>query len=180
MFEVNYEDKIIIYTDGGTRSKVSNGKISKNSKSAFACTLTYHNTKKIIVYSGYGITNNEAELRAIYTALKSIKTKNIPVELYSDSQYSIDCITKWSYGWEKNNWKKKDGSEISNIELIKNILNLSKEFSFLEFKKVKGHSGNEGNEEVDQLLNEAMNCLPEIEIEDENCKFPLNIEEYYD
>ena len=81
-------------------------------------------------------TNNITELLGISIAIQLItqnyKTKyktdsleNLRIIIYSDSEYSINCITKWSPGWEKNGWQKKGGKkadrEIKNVELIKKL-----------------------------------------------------------
>ena len=54
------------------------------------------------------ITNQRAELYAIYKTLKI--TKNLSYKsltIYTDSEYSINCITKWLSGWKKKNWKRR-------------------------------------------------------------------------
>ena len=56
-------------------------------------------------------TNQRAELYAILKSLQLINIEEYKtINIYSDSQYSINCITKWIYGWLKNNWldKKKN------------------------------------------------------------------------
>lgn len=156
---VEKNKKIKVFTDGGARFKSKDGKVKPTDKCACAYSLEYNGTKKIGCFSGYGYTNNTMELQAILYALNNIKNKNITVELYSDSQYAINCVTKWAKNWERNNWKKKDGKEISNLELIKEIYYKIEEFPFLSFIHVKGHSGIKGNEEVDKLLNYAMDQL---------------------
>lgn len=70
-------------------------------------------------------TNNQAELFALYVTLKiinvTIPTLNElqqPLTIISDSKYSIDAITKWYNGWEKNGWKTADGSPVKNKDLL--------------------------------------------------------------
>ncbi|MEA3490468.1 MAG: ribonuclease H family protein [Campylobacterota bacterium] len=98
-------------------------------------------------------TNNTAELNALYKALliasEYIDSGNITI--LSDSKYSIDCITKWAYGWKRNGWKKKSG-EIKNLEIIKLAHELyDKIKESITIKHVKGHSGIEGNELADRM-----------------------------
>lgn len=174
-FHNNNNKKIIIYTDGGTRFNGSNGSVQPTDKCGLAYTLKYGMSKKVYYAGGFGASNNKMELQAILLALKSITDKTIPIVLYSDSNYSIQSVTKWAKGWEANGWKKKDGSEIKNVELIKEIYELIPTFNFIEFVHVKGHSGNQGNEEVDELLNKAMDMLDEGEDE-----FPVIEKTYLD
>ena len=83
-----------------------------------------------------GATNNITELLAISIAIQMLTGKfkkehpednisRLRIILYSDSEYSINCITKWASSWEKNGWKKKGGKktdrEIKNLELIKKL-----------------------------------------------------------
>jgi ribonuclease HI len=93
-------------------------------------------------YLGEG-TNNIAELMAILRGLESVKDKQRPVVVYTDSAYSIGCITK--------PWKPK-----KNVELIDELREVARSFSDLRFVKVAGHAGIPLNERVDQLAREAI------------------------
>ncbi len=82
----------------------------------------------ILIYGAYlkvG-TNNIAELNALLRALQ-IAYKNLDnfkdITIKTDSKYSIDSITRWAYGWERNGWRKK-GGKIKNLELIKKTFQL--------------------------------------------------------
>ena len=81
-------------------------------------------------------TNNITELLAISIAIQLITAKfkkinpdksldSLRIILYTDSEYSINCITKWAAGWERNGWQKKTGKktdrEIKNLHLIKKL-----------------------------------------------------------
>jgi ribonuclease HI len=93
-------------------------------------------------YLGEG-TNNIAELMAILRGLESVKDKQRPVVVYTDSAYSIGCITK--------PWKPK-----KNVELIDELRQIARGFSDLRFVKVAGHAGIPLNERVDQLARDAI------------------------
>ena len=105
-------------------------------------------------------SNNRAELFGLLEALKysepllnegflSPKKKAV---IYCDSQYAINCVTKWARSWRKNGWVTKKGQPVLNKELIQAA---SERFETLktvtEIQKVKGHSGIPGNELADQL-----------------------------
>ncbi len=68
-------------------------------------------------------TNNTAELNALYKALEIASESKCTsmIEICSDSKYSIDCISKWAYGWKAKGWTKK-GGEIKNLEIIKKLI----------------------------------------------------------
>ena len=93
--------------------------------------------KRISKFLGHG-TNNIAELTAIKIALEQMKSYDIPIKLFTDSQYSIGVLTK--------NWKAK-----INVELINHIKNIMLMFKDLQFLYIEGHKNNHGNEIADQL-----------------------------
>ena len=95
-------------------------------------------------------TNNTAELNALYKALL-LASKEQNVIIYSDSKYSIDCITKWAYNWKKKGWTKQ-GGEIKNLEIIKLAHNLYEDIKEnIRVEYVKAHTGIEGNELADRM-----------------------------
>ncbi|MEZ4388514.1 MAG: ribonuclease H family protein [Candidatus Krumholzibacteriia bacterium] len=99
-------------------------------------------------------TNNSAELHALHQALliaeKDVAQKS-SVAIFCDSTYSIQCITRWAFNWEKRGWKKPDG-EIKNLELIQAVFALYKRLKgSVEVLHVNGHVGVEGNELADRM-----------------------------
>jgi ribonuclease HI len=98
--------------------------------------------REISEYLGEG-TNNIAELTAILRGLQAVSDKTRPVFVYSDSAYSIGLLSQ--------NWKAK-----KNVELVKELREVCKQFSNLRFVKVLGHSGIALNERVDQLATGAI------------------------
>ncbi|MFN9468870.1 MAG: dihydroneopterin aldolase, partial [Pseudanabaena sp.] len=63
-------------------------------------------------------TNNQMELQGAIAALEFLSThkQSTPVDLYTDSKYVLDGITKWIKGWKKNGWKTKDNKPVKNQE----------------------------------------------------------------
>jgi ribonuclease HI len=61
------------------------------------------------------------ELTAVVESLKVLKTKCV-VEFFTDSKYVIDGITKWCFGWQKNNWKTADKKDVKNKELWQSLI----------------------------------------------------------
>ena len=91
------------------------------------------------------ITNQRAELYAIYKALLTItqKIEYKKIVIYTDSEYSINCVTKWVKLWVKNNWRTASNKPVLNIDIIKpiyEILNNNKRK--VKFIHVRSHTGN--------------------------------------
>lgn len=105
-------------------------------------------------YEPYG-TNNTAELNALYKAMQIAEKMLSPsrkIQILSDSSYSVNAMTKWSVGWEKNGWTRKGNQELANKELIASMYSLYKRLAgSVALAHVKGHSGVEGNELADRL-----------------------------
>ncbi len=90
------------------------------------------------------------ELLAVITALQALK-EPCNIDLYSDSKYVIDSITKgWVYSWQKKGWIKSDKKKAQNIDLWELLLPLLKTHS-VNFIWVKGHADNKENERCDRL-----------------------------
>ena len=115
-FNISSLKMIKIYTDGSSRGNPGPG--------GYGIVMLYKDMRKEIS-QGYKLTtNNRMELKAVIIALKSIKNKKIPIELYSDSKYVVESIEKgWIWEWEKKNFKNK-----LNIDLWKEFIPLYKMF----------------------------------------------------
>jgi ribonuclease HI len=99
-------------------------------------------TKEISKFLGEG-TNNIAELTAIEIALQQVKRRELPVRVHTDSAYSIGVL--------QEGWKAKE-----NLELVRRVQALMREFEDLRLVKVRGHAGDPRNERVDQLARDAI------------------------
>ncbi|WP_034527121.1 ribonuclease H family protein [Bifidobacterium stellenboschense] len=96
-------------------------------------------------------TNQIGELCAVLEALRAHPGEQKLI-IESDSQYAINCSTKWVKGWKNNGWKNAQKKPVKNRELIQAIDEaISQRPGPVEFKWVKGHAGNAGNELVDEL-----------------------------
>lgn len=97
-------------------------------------------------------SNNISELEGILFCLESLSIRKGTATIYSDSQYSIDCLTKWGYNWMRNGWKKSDGKDVENKELIqKCMMAYQKVKDRVVLEKVKAHIGERGNELADRM-----------------------------
>lgn len=101
--------------------------------------------------SGAMTTNIRMEGFAIIAALKLADGR--PCEIYSDSEFWINVITKWSLAWEKNGWQKKGGA-IKNLDIVKEVCPLYRN-SQAKLVWVRGHNNDPGNELADHWANKA-------------------------
>jgi ribonuclease HI len=111
---------------------------------------------------GERVTNNRCELLAIALALEKacdLYAGRI-IKIHTDSQYSFNGVTKWAKGWERNDWKKRNGGPVKNVDLFKRIMKAEKRFKkargSVHYERVPGHAGVPGNEEADRLANLAL------------------------
>lgn len=95
-------------------------------------------------------TNNRMELTAVIQGLKALK-KPCRIEIYTDSKYVVDGITKgWAKGWKANGWRKKDKKPALNPELWDELLTLLDRHE-VHFNWIKGHAGHPENERCDAM-----------------------------
>jgi ribonuclease HI len=94
-------------------------------------------------------TNNRMELMAAITALESL-TRPVSVQLYTDSTYVLNGITKWLPGWQRNGWRTAAKKPVKNADLWKR-LSAAMERHQVAWHWVKGHNGDPGNERADEL-----------------------------
>lgn len=134
--------KVTIYTDGACSGNPGAG--------GWGAILQYNGHEKEISGGDKLTTNNKMELLAVISALELLK-EPCEVDLYSDSKYVIDSITKgWAMGWKARGWKKADKSPAKNIELWEKLLNLLETHN-VTFHWVKGHADNPYNNRCDEL-----------------------------
>ena len=138
---------IKIYTDGSCLENPGNG--------GWAAIIFMNNEKIIISGRKKNSTNNQMELMAAIEALKKIP-KNQEVQMFTDSKYVKMGITEWIKKWSQNDWKTSSKQKVKNIELWKELNDISKKHK-IEWHWVKAHAGNPNNEEVDELAKKAAN-----------------------
>jgi len=95
-------------------------------------------------------TNNRMELRAMIAGLGMVPPDTV-TDVYTDSQLTVNIITKWAAGWEKNGWKKKSPGPIANLELVQNAYRLARDRPKARIQWIKAHSGFRWNEYADSL-----------------------------
>ncbi len=139
--------KIEIYTDGACSGNPGKG--------GYGAILMYKHHKKEISGFEKETTNNRMELMAVIQSLKSLKREFSSITVYTDSKYVQNGISKWIHSWKKNNWKGANRKPIKNIDLWKMLDEESVKHE-IDWRWVKGHSGNKYNEIADSLARKAI------------------------
>lgn len=135
--------KITIYTDGSSRGNPGPG--------GYGAILMYGEHRKEISKGFRRTTNNRMELMAVIEGLKLIKKPELPVFIYSDSQYVVKAIEEgWLKNWIKTNFK---GGK-KNRDLWEEYYDLSQKFN-IKMVWVKGHATNPFNNRCDELATSA-------------------------
>ncbi len=131
-----------IYTDGACSGNPGPG--------GWGAILRYKETEKELSGGAADTTNNRMELTAVIEALALLKEPCV-VELYSDSKYVIDGLSKgWAKGWQKRGWIKSDKKPALNPDLWERLLALTDRHE-MHYHWVKGHAENEKNNRCDQM-----------------------------
>ena len=143
--------KITIYTDGACSGNPGPG--------GWGAVLINGNEIKEISGGESDTTNNRMELTAVIRALENTLSTS-EIELYTDSQYVKDGITKWIKNWLKNDWKNSQKQSVKNKELWERLLELSSDRK-ITWNWVRGHAGNKFNEQVDTLARKACSKFSE-------------------
>lgn len=142
------DNHIYIYTDGACKGNPGPG--------GWGALIIYNDHQKEL-YGGERLTtNNQMELSAVIKAFQAIIDKTTPITIFTDSQYVKNGIESWIHNWKKNGWKNAAKKPVKNADLWRTLDHESAQFDHLEWKWVKGHAGDEGNEIADDLANRGV------------------------
>ena len=140
MSNTKEEKPIIIYTDGSCDPNPGPG--------GWAALIILGDKKIMLEGFEPETTNNRMELQAAIQALRSLRTKEKKVILYTDSQYLRKGITEWMDNWISRNWKRK-GGKLANVDLWRDLSKETQKHN-ITWQWVKAHNGNLDNEQVDR------------------------------
>ena len=133
---------VTLYTDGACSGNPGPG--------GWGAILEYQGHEMELSGGEESTTNNRMELTAVIRGLQALKESCI-VELYSDSKYVIDGLSKgWAASWRKNGWKKADKKPALNPDLWETLLNLTEKHN-VRYHWVKGHAENPKNNRCDEM-----------------------------
>lgn len=136
---------IEIFTDGACKGNPGPG--------GWGALLKSSDTKKELCGGELNTTNNRMEMMAVIEALSALK-RPCKVVLNVDSQYVLKGMTEWLPGWKARGWKTAAKAPVKNVELWQRLDVLVNGGGHqIEWRWVRGHTGNAGNERADQLAN---------------------------
>lgn len=136
-----------IYTDGACFPNPGPG--------GWAALLMYKNKSREVFGYDTNTTNNRMEMFAAIKGLESMTKLDLPVRIYTDSQYLLRGITDWIDGWKRMRWVNSQGEPVKNIDLWRRLDRLASRFMYVHWVWVRGHSGVAHNETVDKLAGDA-------------------------
>lgn len=138
--------KVEIFTDGACSGNPGPG--------GWGAVLRYGDAEKELSGGEALTTNNRMELLAAISALNALKAA-CDIDLYTDSKYVMDGISKWIHGWKRNGWRTADKKPVKNGELWQALDEASKRHT-IRWHWVKGHAGHPENERADELARNGM------------------------
>lgn len=138
--------KVTIYTDGSCLGNPGPG--------GYAAVLLWNGHRRELSGGFSGTTNNRMELLGVIEALSALK-RPCNVTLLTDSSYIANAVTKdWLGAWRKNGWRTSDKKPVKNRDLWERLVPLLSRHA-VEFRFVRGHSGDPENERCDELARTA-------------------------
>lgn len=139
---------LVIYTDGACSGNPGPGGWG---------VVMFHGKKQKELKGGEAdTTNNRMEMQAVIEALKAIKpTWTGKTVLFSDSTYVLKGLQEWLPGWKKRGWKTAAKKPVKNEDLWRELDALAAERD-VDWRWVKGHAGDAGNERADTLAGEGI------------------------
>jgi len=136
-------EPVHIYTDGACKGNPGPG--------GWGALLLYGDRAKELFGGENPTTNNRMELMAVIEALGSLK-RRCDVIVHTDSQYVRLGITEWLPAWMQRGWKTASKKPVKNADLWQRLFDAAAKHQ-IEWRWVRGHSGDIGNERADELAN---------------------------
>lgn len=143
------EPRVELFTDGACSGNPGPG--------GWGAILRYKGQEKELSGGEAQTTNNRMEMMAVIEGLNAL-TRPVAIDVYTDSRYVMDGITKWIHGWKKNGWKTADKKPVKNAELWQQLDEARRRHD-VTFHWVKGHAGHPENERADELARGAIKAL---------------------
>lgn len=140
------EPIVEIYTDGACSGNPGPG--------GWGVLLRFGEHEKELAGGEPETTNNRMELQAAVEALTALK-RPCQVVLYTDSSYVRNGITQWIGNWKAQGWRTAQKKPVKNVDLWQ-ALEAAAARHRIDWRWVKGHAGNPGNERADALANQGM------------------------
>lgn len=142
-------NQVVIYTDGACKGNPGPGGWGVLLRSS-------DGSEKELFGGELTTTNNRMEMTAVIEALTALK-RPCTVTLHLDSQYVLKGITEWLVGWKAKGWKTAAKQPVKNVDLWQKLDALVAGGGHtIDWRWVKGHAGDPGNERADALANRGV------------------------
>ena len=142
------KQSVVIYTDGACKGNPGPG--------GWGALLRADDSEKELFGGELGTTNNRMEMMAVIQALEALKRPCL-ITLYIDSQYVLKGMTEWLPGWKAKGWKTAAKQPVKNVDLWQRLDALVNTAGHrIDWRWVKGHAGDPGNERADGLANRGV------------------------
>ena len=140
---------VVIYTDGACKGNPGPG--------GWGAILRSGDGREKELWGGEReTTNNRMEMMAVISALGALK-RPCHVILHVDSQYVLKGMTEWLVGWKAKGWRTASKQPVKNVDLWQQLDALVNTAGHrIEWRWVKGHAGDPGNERADGLANRGV------------------------
>ena len=135
-----------IHTDGACRGNPGPG--------GWGVLMRYGDKVRELYGGELETTNNRMELMAAIRALEALN-RRCQIVLYTDSEYLKRGITEWLPNWKSRGWRTAGRKPVKNADLWKRLDELSSKHQ-IQWRWVRGHAGDPGNERADQLANQGL------------------------
>ena len=142
-------NNVVIYTDGACKGNPGPG--------GWGVLLRSPDGSERELFGGEReTTNNRMEMMAVIQALSALK-RPCDVTLHLDSQYVLKGMTEWLAGWKSRGWKTAAKQPVKNDDLWQQLDQLVTTAGHqIDWRWVKGHAGDPGNERADGLANRGV------------------------
>jgi len=135
-----------IWTDGACKGNPGAG--------GWGVLLKRNQHEKTLCGGEPNTTNNRMELQAVIEALRALK-RPCRVILHTDSQYVQKGITEWLPNWKARGWRTAAKQPVKNADLWQALDEVAAKHQ-IDWRWVRGHDGDPGNERADELANEGV------------------------
>ena len=149
MSEQQSEERVEIYADGACSGNPGPG--------GWGVILRFRGTEKELSGGEDPTTNNRMELMAAIQGLEALK-RPVAADIFTDSRYVHDGITRFLANWQRNGWKTADKKKVKNVDLWQRLVQAQATHS-VRWHWIKGHAGHAENERADELARGAITAL---------------------
>lgn len=138
--------RVVMYTDGACSGNPGPG--------GWGALLLFGDHRRELCGGDPDTTNNRMELQAVIEGVRALK-RRVPVTIYTDSTYVMKGMTEWIQGWKAKGWKTASRKPVKNEDLWRELDGVLAGHD-VEWRWVKGHAGDPGNEAADALARSAI------------------------